>query len=42
MYLISKYDFINNVVVYKVFASEKEKNKYLRVNPHTLLIEENP
>ncbi|WP_339879737.1 VapE domain-containing protein [uncultured Algoriphagus sp.] len=38
-YLISKYDFINNVVVYEVFASEKEKNNYLRVNPHTLLIE---
>ncbi|GAB3661167.1 VapE family protein [Echinicola sediminis] len=38
-YLMSKYDFINNVVVYEVFASEKEKDNYYRVNPHTLLIE---
>lgn len=38
-YLISKYDFNNNVVVYEVFASEKGKDNYLRVNPHTLLIE---
>lgn len=38
-YLVSKYDFINNVVVYEVFASEKEKDNYFRVNPHTLLIE---
>lgn len=38
-YLMTKYDFINNVVVYEVFASEKGKDNYFRVNPHTLLIE---
>lgn len=38
-YLMSKYDFINNVVLNEVFASEKETNRYHPVNPNTLYIE---
>ncbi|QDH77867.1 virulence protein E [Echinicola soli] len=38
-YLMSKYDFINNVVLNEVFASEKETNPYHPVNPNTLYIE---
>lgn len=38
-YLMSKYHFISNVVVYEVFAREREKDFYYRINPHTLLIE---
>lgn len=36
---MSKYDFINNVVLNEVFASEKETNRYHPVNPNTLYIE---
>jgi predicted P-loop ATPase len=38
-FLMSKYDFRNNMVLNEVFAKEKEGNKYYPVNPHTLYIE---
>lgn len=38
-YLLTKYDFRNNLVLNEVFASEKEENRYTPVNPNTLYIE---
>jgi hypothetical protein len=38
-YLMTKYDFRNNLVLNEVFASEKEENRYSPVNPNTLYIE---
>tara|TARA_R110002124_G_scaffold274050_2_gene443746 strand:+ start:24636 stop:25871 length:1236 start_codon:yes stop_codon:yes gene_type:complete len=38
-FLMSKYDFKNNMVLNEVFAKEKEGKKYHPVNPHTLYIE---
>jgi predicted P-loop ATPase len=38
-YLLSRYDFINNMVMNEVFTSEKEKMDFFQVNPHTLYIE---
>lgn len=38
-HLLSKYDFIYNTVLNEVFASEKEKDDFYQVNPHTLFIE---
>ena len=38
-FLMSKYDFKNDMVLNEVFAREKEGIKYHPVNPHTLYIE---
>ena len=38
-FLMSKYDFKNNMVLNEVFAKEKEGKKCHPVNPHTLYIE---
>ncbi|WP_158856304.1 VapE domain-containing protein [Lunatibacter salilacus] len=38
-HLLTKYDFIYNTVLNEVFASEKEKEEFYQVNPHTLFIE---
>ena len=38
-FLMTKYEFKNNMVLNEVFAKEKEGKKYHPVNPHTLYIE---
>lgn len=38
-FLMSKYEFKNNMVLNEVFAKEKDGKKYHPVNPHTLYIE---
>ena len=38
-FLMTKYEFKNNMVLNEVFAREKEGKKYHPVNPHTLYIE---
>lgn len=38
-YLLSRYDFVNNVILNEVFVSEKEESGFVPVNPNTLYIE---
>src|SRR5690554_2621237 len=38
-YLLSRYDFVNNVIINEILASEKEENDFIPVNPNTLYIE---
>ena len=38
-FLLSKYEFKNNVILNEVVAREKGKRKYMPVNPNTLYIE---
>src|SRR5690606_1438638 len=38
-FLLSRYDFVNNVIINEILASEKEEDNFIPVNPNTLYIE---